>query len=595
MTGNYWHSITRRRLGRRRLLATTGAGAAGAALLAACGGGESKKAGGDTSGLLFEPVDEVKNVKRGGQLVTAGRRLTSLDPIGSSAIGIVDDLYSKLWARKAGYLAPSKGDMIGDTFESWEVSPDKLQITAKVSTKAHFVPTAPLNGRVVTAQDVAYTWERYKKIGALRSELVNEVDPAAPIISMTALDDRTVVIKVKEPDATIFSVLGQERAGVFYVLPKEAEDIDIRNKSIGAGPWMIKDWAPGIGALTSRNPGYGQDYRGTDLPYADEWNYPELQESALALAQMKAGGITEWSTYIPYEELLPMKRGNPDLLMYVWDLETTSMRFVMGNLPESPFRDERVRQAASFAYDKDLAIDTLGATAAFEAAGVPVEKVYDSAMAPNQPGVWWLDPKSKEFGPNGQYFRYDMAEAKKLLAAAGYKDYLKTTMTATFGYNPGILKKMEVIMALFGGGSEGVIRYDIKQLDYSTEWSPVVRFGKGKHNGVALIQDVDTPDAALYLYSRYNSKGGVYQGGDATTDELTAKAKREFDDDKRKELVYEIQRYEGKAMHFPFSHGGASTFVLTWPALRNFNVWQGGYNPNITYWLDQTKAPFNKA
>ena len=286
MTGNYWHDITRGRLGRRRFLGASAAGAASAAFLAACGGGESKKGDRDASGLLLEPVDEVKNLKRGGQLVTAGRRLTSLDPIGSSAIGIVDDLYSKLWARKAGYLAPSKGEMIGDTFESWEVSPDKLQITAKVSTKAHFVPTAPLNGRVVTAQDVAYTWERYKKIGALRAEVVNEVDPAAPILSMTALDDRTVVIKVKEPDATIFSLLAQERAGVFYVLPKEAEDLDIRNKSIGAGPWMIKDWAPGIGALTSRNPGYGQDYRGTNLPYADEWNYPELQESALALAQM---------------------------------------------------------------------------------------------------------------------------------------------------------------------------------------------------------------------------------------------------------------------------------------------------------------------
>ena len=154
-------------------------------------------------------------------------------------------MYSTLWTKKPAHLEAFKGELVGDAFESWEVSPDKMQVTAKVSTKAHFVPNAPLNGRAVDARDIAYSWDKYKAVGALRSEVVNELTPDAPVVSMTAPDDRTVVIKLSQPDATLFGLLAQVRAGNFYVLPREAEQVDYRNKSIGSGPWMMKNWAPG--------------------------------------------------------------------------------------------------------------------------------------------------------------------------------------------------------------------------------------------------------------------------------------------------------------------------------------------------------------
>ncbi len=122
---------------------------------------------------------------------------------------------------------------------------------------------------------------------------------------------------------------------------------------------------------------------------------------------------------------------------------------------------------------------------------------------------------------------------------------------------------------------------------------PQVRFIKGALNGIALLQDVDTPDPALYIYQRYNPNGGVFQGGDDMMTELTNKAKAEFDDDARKQLVYEMQRHEGKAMNFPFSHGGSSNFVLNWPCVRNWDAWQGD-NAGTAYnflWRDPSKAP----
>jgi peptide/nickel transport system substrate-binding protein len=211
------------------------------------------------------------------------------------------------------------------------------------------------------------------------------------------------------------------------------------------------------------------------------------------------------------------------------------------------------------------------------------------------PGDWQLDPRGKDFGPNAKWYKFDVAEAKKLLAAAGFPNGVDTEMNVTYGYNAGILKKMEIVMALFGGGHGGPIRYKINAIDYQTAWSPQIRFIKGQINGVALLQDVDTPDPTLYMYSRFHSKGGVFQGGDANQDEILRKAKGEFDDAKRKALIHEAQRYEGGQMHFPQSHGGASTFELNWPAVRGIGVWDGVDNLEAAYWLDQTKPPFNKS
>src|SRR5712691_8208369 len=107
METNYWSSVWPQRLSHRRALAATGATAAGAALLAACGGKETGPAG-TASGLVSKPLDETKTAVRGGALVVAGRRLTSLDPMGSSAVGIASKLYSTLWQQKGGYQEPFK-------------------------------------------------------------------------------------------------------------------------------------------------------------------------------------------------------------------------------------------------------------------------------------------------------------------------------------------------------------------------------------------------------------------------------------------------------------------------------------------------------
>ena len=125
-TNGYWSRLTAQRLSRRRAVIGAGCLTAAAALLAACGGGSSAGSQGgakDSSGLLYAPVDETKNVKRGGTYVgLKGNAISSVDPHKIGAHGaVVQRVYSELFRVSDGHLEQTSGAPQGDLAESWEV------------------------------------------------------------------------------------------------------------------------------------------------------------------------------------------------------------------------------------------------------------------------------------------------------------------------------------------------------------------------------------------------------------------------------------------------------------------------------------------
>src|SRR5207248_10705217 len=88
-------------------------------------------------------------------------------------------------------------------------------------------------------------------------------------------------------------------------------------------------------------------------------------------------------------------------------------------------RDVRLRQAYSMAWDRDLFIETVFNVSKFASQGLPVETRWNTALAATS--FEWLNPKSKDFGENAKYFEHSVAEAKKLLSAAGYPNGVEVT------------------------------------------------------------------------------------------------------------------------------------------------------------------------
>jgi ABC-type transport system substrate-binding protein len=364
------------------------------------------------------------------------------------------------------------------------------------------------------------------------------------------------------------------------------------------------DYQPSTKFTYRRNPAFGQDAR--NVPYVDEIFSPVIPEYATALAQFKTGALYIPAMGLRGEDVLPTKKEVPTLEMIPTPVTTNPRRVIFGQLAESPWRDARVRLAFSMSWDRDLFIDTFFNVKNFEQQGLAMETAWSTALNADSWTGWWLDPNGKDFGPNSRYYQNDIAEAKKLLGAAGYPNGLDANFRYAISGHPYGVEYNKSIEVLAGMIPSAGFRHKFTEMNFAGEFRSVVQNGGGKFEGVSFINSFSVPDPSDFLFRFYNSKGATFYGfdaegrgtgaGDPALDELTSKMRREFDDKKRLDVVHEIQRYEASKMYYMAFPGGANSFTLHWPCVRGRQVWQGdAYRDDATLWLDQTKPPFKPA
>jgi peptide/nickel transport system substrate-binding protein len=608
MSDSYWTSILGQRARRRRVLAATAGFTASAALLAACGGGGDDGGGSDKSSLVTKAVEvQPAQARRGGTLrVRATGDPATLDPAG--AINPLNPpariAYNTLVRIGHGVLKWPENVIVPDIAESWEIAPGGLQITMKLRQNVKWHNKPPVNGRALAADDVLFTWDRFSRRSVYRSGVVNSVNPDAPVLSLTAPDARTVVINLKEPlvyALDLFASNPGSHSGSMLLLPRETDSsFNVGTDMIGAGPYMLSKYEPSIGFTMRRHP----DYYDQNWGFLDTIEFPVVVETAATLAQLKAGNIHYFTPNA--EDVVRVKEEEPRLLLFDTDIPNTTQVMVFGQLPagRSPFLDERVRQAVSMSWDRDLFIDTFYNVDKFTAQGLPVQTRWNSAMASLWDG-WWLDPKGKDFGANAKYYQHNIAEAKKLLAAAGFPNGIQNVNSNHITTNElGLLPKHADV--LDGMASEIGIASKINAVDYAKEYTPNYRDGKGQYEGWAYMTTAGGTGVGPVgtLANMYWSKGGAaFQGfstsgqndqsGDPRVNEMIVKARAELDAEKRRPLVYDIQRYLAQKIYSLMVPGVATGFTFGWPAVGNYRVYRGFQVwDQYRLFLDETKAPF---
>ncbi|HLF79892.1 MAG TPA: ABC transporter substrate-binding protein [Dehalococcoidia bacterium] len=618
MAGSYWQRVTLERLRRRRLL--TGAGAAAASVLAlslaGCGGGgEDDKE--DGSSLVYRPQDSTSDVKRGGTLKGFDSSdPPSMDPLTSSAFQTTSTVaywaYPRLlkW-QTAKYPEAAAGATEGELAESYEISADKLQVTFKLRQGMKWDPRAPTNNRLIDAQDVIFSWERFTKLNSLASAF-------SSVASLTAPDARTIVVKLKFADASIIQLF--TAATLFFVLPREADGgFDPRNEVRGHGPWMLTELRPSVMRVWSRN----SDYYVKGRPYFDKWELPIVPEYATRLAQLKAGNIWSIDTGgtgaagVRQEDIIVTKRDVSKLrLVYSEGFQVTPSFLSFGYEGDSPFKDERMRQALAMLVDREALTDVISNRDKFRAEGLEIPVRYHSVVGAGWDG-YWIDPQDdKEFGPNAKYLKYNQAEAKKLMDAAGYKNGVDTTFYYSLGaqYGAEYVKLTEIFPGMF---SQAGVRSKPDGKDYNTDWLPNIYWGylskeftEGKKkgfNGFMYGLERGYPTVATQLAATLHKDGERFHGltpdgksahlGDAKLNDMIDKVKAEFDLKKQQGMVQEVSRYVAqKAYNVPATYARLS-FDLVWPVLGNYGVFRT-YNSGssisesrLNWWIDNTKPP----
>jgi peptide/nickel transport system substrate-binding protein len=629
MQDSYWSGLVSRRVSRRRALIGTGGAAAAAAFLAACGGSDSgsssENGASKASDLLAKIEDTTKNVKRGGAM----KWTQASEPLhfdgqsqGQQQLNIYNGMaYESLVRNKPGAGEPTTWtEVLPNLSESWEVSPDKTQITFKLRQGIKWHNIAPVNGRAFDSSDVVATSQRYAGIpNNNRAAHYNSVNPAAPLMSVTAPDARTVVYKLKEPSSYIMQRIAVMITGELgSIYPKETgQGFDPRSGQIGTGGYILDRHVPSASLHYKRNP----EYWNKDAVFIDTLDMPIINQAATRDAQLKTGALYALGLNdIAAENVLQYKRDVPALNLYSFVAPSNNIvgipfgfiqRFGWKDNEgkKAPWLDVRVRQAFSMAQDRDTFIDAFANVSAFEKEGIPMDTYYNSSMG-YIPGVT-LDPRSKDFGPNAKYYTYDVAEAKKLLAAAGHPNgFSYTNHWPNFpGFGPNFPKYMQVIESF---NTEIGLKVSSDPMDYNLKYLPDYVTKRGQHEGVAItLGAVSSPDAVDYFVWRYYSKAGVTSGaifgdqgsgdgaGDPKVDDLIDKAKAEFDAKKQASILAELQRYLAEKQYCIASPGAATRFTMAWPAVKNYLAFQGDSRAidafYYTWWLDENEAPLKKA
>jgi peptide/nickel transport system substrate-binding protein len=625
----YWERVVSRRISRRRALIGGSALTASAAFLAACGGDDdddsassgsasptrstgsaSGSSGGSTgssgtSSLITQPVDTSDSAKRGGSILyyTTGD-VPSFDPSTSNIIlnQLSTTVYSRLTVITPGYLKPWVFGVSPDAAESWEWAPDNLSLTLKLR-QAKFHNIAPVNGRALDADDVVFSWKRFEEVSPSRTTMANAANPNAPILDITATDPSTVVVTLKEPIAYLLAFLANSVSGYLPMLPKEAADqavLDLRQKEIGTGPLQLDSYEPSVGVTLKKNP----DYWDQKYPFADEVKMPIISEYSQALAQLKAGNILTY-LQIQGEDVLATQKDAADLLIYSSDIAVSDQKTSFGWLPagQSPFNDERVRQALSMSYDRDAWIDVFYNVSGFADQGLPVDVAWNSTI-PRVEG-WSRDPRDSDYGENAKYFMFNPEEAKKLMEAAGYGDGLELVSTYIGGpqYGTNYQQQIEVLENM---ARDVGFKPTPNVIDYQTEFIPNYRDKQGQFEGWTYKQGPRPSQDPLHRteFDYYSKGGSNFAGfdvtgkgdgsGDPEVDRMLLSARAVLDDDERRNILHQVEDYLSAKQYQVKWPGGTSGFYLAWPSLQNFQVIRAEtttmYPP--TWWLDQTKAPF---
>jgi peptide/nickel transport system substrate-binding protein len=375
--------------------------------------------------------------------------------------------------------------------ESWQYSPDGLELTFKLDPDAKFQ-----NGAPVTSADVKASFER----------ILNEDTGAvarANFLSINAIetpDAGTVVFKLSQPDAPMLTAMTDVNAAI--VPASEIAAGSIGTTTIGSGPFKLEKWDPNSKAMLTANKDWAGGTTGVDG--IDISVFPD--ESAI-LAAMRTAQIDFAllndpliATLVPREDSLQLNRV-PVLSYHVLQL----------NPSRKPLTELGVRQAISCAIDRQEVLDT---------ASLGEGKVTGPLTIP----AYASDP-SKLF-----CYSRDIEKAKKLLADAGYPDGFSASVIAATGEPPTAAAEAQVIQSQL---AEIGIKLDIEMMELNVY---VDRWLKADFDmAVALNGGRADP---FTMYNRYWTKSGNLQKVsnyiDDTLDSLMQKGRSETDPAMRK-------------------------------------------------------------
>jgi peptide/nickel transport system substrate-binding protein len=290
-------------------------------------------------------------------------------------------------------LDPKTGALIPYLAKSWTVSDDGMTVTFVLKDGIKFHDGTPL-----TADD--YAWTLNRAIDPATASPVTAV-LLQGLVEAKALDTLTLQLTLSQPNYYLLDglAIGGYTAPYSKAYVEAKGDDYIARNPMSVGPYMFEEWRTGESITLERNPDFtwGPDYA-PGPRFVQTIVYKIIPDQATDVAALEAGEIV--ATGVEQSELSRFQ--DPAKWTIYTTMSQTLYPALVFNLNKDPWTDVTVRQALSYAVDRQSIVDVL------------LQGLGEPAYGPLPPSIPGYTPDVES------YYNFDDAMALSLFAEAGY-------------------------------------------------------------------------------------------------------------------------------------------------------------------------------
>ena len=339
------------------------------------------------------------------------------------------------------------------------------------------------------------------------------------IAEVTTNGDYEVTFHLKRPQASLLAILS---TGWSPIYPCHVSPQQLRLHPIGTGPFKFVEFKPNESITVTRNPDYWKKGR----PYLDGIEYTIIKDVSTRLLAFLAGqhdvyfGVT-----IP--QLKDVRAQAPQAICEV-NIPNVP-RNMLVNPTASPFDQPELRRAMTLSLDRKAFNDIIN-----EGQGK-----IGGVMQPSPEGLWGMPPAVLATLPGyDPDIAKNRAEARKIMETLGYGPDKRLAVAVS---TRNVAGYRDPAVILIDQLKEVYIDGELKPLD-TTQWYPMLARKDYKVAVNVTETAVDDPDPTFYENYVCGAQRNYTGYCNPEVDKLIDQQSAESDVNKRKQLVWEIER-----------------------------------------------------
>jgi peptide/nickel transport system substrate-binding protein len=406
--------------------------------------------------------------------------------------------------------------IVPDLATSWEWNADKTRLTFKLreGVKWH-------DGKPFTAKDVKCTWDTLMETGTARFRKNPRKDWYANVADVTVNGDFEASFQLKRPQPSLISMLA---SGYSPVYPCHVTPADMRTKPIGTGPFKFVELKQNESIKLTKNPDYWRKGR----PYLDGIEFTIIPNRSTAVLAFVAGRVDmTFPTDLTVRLVRDIQGQAPQAVCKIVPINVNTNLIVNRDAP--PFDNADVRQAMALAIDRKAFVDTL-----YEG-----QADVGGSLLPQPAGVWGMPADILTTIPGyGPDVKKNRDEAREFMRKAGYGPDKRVALKLSTR-NLAVYRDPAVL--LIDQLKDIYIDAELETVETGAWFAKVAR--KDYSIGLNLTGNgIDDPDQSFYENYACNSQRNYTHYCNQDLEKLFDQQSSEPDADKRKKLVWEIDK-----------------------------------------------------